>query len=252
MQHPEILFFFFTIAFIYSSVGFGGGSGYLAILAFYALAPHEMRLTALVCNIVVVTGGTYLFIKKKELPFQKVIPLVAASVPMAFIGALMRISEATFFLLLGISLLTAGILLWLQPATQKENPDAIAEKRNYIRDAALGGAIGLLSGMVGIGGGIFLAPVLNLLRWDTPRRIAATASFFILINSVSGITGQLMHLPGAVNTTQLTLLVLAVLAGGQLGSRMGITRLSPQLVRRVTALLVFFAGLEVLHKHLLS
>jgi uncharacterized protein len=249
MQHPEILFFFFAVAFIYSSVGFGGGSGYLAILALYAIPRYEMKLSALICNIIVVTGGTLLFIRRKELPFQKVIPLVAASVPMAFIGARMHISQTTFFVLLGTCLVAAGILLWLQPARGNE---AVLNdnKKNYLRDVALGGSIGFLAGMVSIGGGIFLAPILNLLRWDSPRRIAATASFFILINSVSGLTGQLSALPASVDYNQIALLAAAVLIGGQIGSRLGVAKLSQLLVRRLTGILVLVAGLNVLYKHL--
>lgn len=250
MQHPEILFFFFAIAFIYSSVGFGGGSGYLAVLALYAIPRYEMKLSALICNIIVVVGGTYLFMRRKELNFRKVLPLVAVSVPAAFMGARIKVSESTFFLLLGVCLVAASVLLWLQPtkniATAELNPPA----PNYLRDAALGGSIGFLSGMVSIGGGIFLAPVLNLLRWDTPKRIAATASFFILINSISGLAGQLSALNVSVNTTQIALLAFAVLLGGQLGSRLGITRLSQVLVRRLTAVLVLVAGIEVLYKQL--
>jgi hypothetical protein len=249
MQHPEILFFFFAIAFIYSSVGFGGGSGYLAILALYAIPRYEMKLSALICNIIVVTGGTLLFIRRKELPFHKVIPLVAASVPMAFMGARMHISQTTFFVLLGSCLVAAGILLWLQPARGDEALQN-SGKKNYLRDAALGGSIGFLAGMVSIGGGIFLAPVLNLLRWDSPRRIAATASFFILINSISGLAGQLNALPSDADYNQIALLAGAVIIGGQLGSRLGMTQLSQLWVRRLTGILVLAAGINVLYKHL--
>lgn len=251
MQHPEILFFFFAIAFVYSSVGFGGGSGYLAVLAIYALPRYEMKLTALICNVIVVVGGTYLFVRRKEFNFRKVLPLVAASVPAAFIGARIRVSESTFFLLLGVCLLAASILLWLQPAKSVVTDHSKIPTPNYLRDAALGGSIGFLSGMVSIGGGIFLAPVLNLLHWDTPKRIAATASFFILINSIAGLAGQLSTLSVPVDITRILLLATAVLLGGQLGSRLGITRLSQVLVRRLTAVLVFVAGVEVLYKQLL-
>lgn len=250
MQHPEVLFFFLAIAFIYASVGFGGGSSYLAILALYAVPRFEMKLAALICNIIVVTGGTLLFIKRKELRFSKVLPLALASVPMSFVGARVQIGQSAFFMLLGTCLIIAGVLLWLQPSKGTEDTTDLAQKNNNLRDALLGGGIGLLSGMVGIGGGIFLAPMLNLLRWDTPKRIAATASFFILINSIAGLAGQLSSLQASVNTTRIALLAAAVLVGGQLGSRIGITRLSHVLVRRLTAVLVLAAGVEVLYKQL--
>lgn len=249
MMHYELIAFFFTVAFIYASVGFGGGSSYLAILALYAIPFQEMKLTALTCNIIVVTGGTLIYLRRKELPFRKVIPLALASVPIAFIGAALRISQDTFFLVLGCCLILAGILLWIKPPSTTD-ADTKGRKSSALTQLLLGGGIGFLSGMVGIGGGIFLSPVLNLMRWDTPKKIAATASFFILVNSVSGIAGQLSSLNGDVNYQQMAILALAVLAGGQLGSRLGTLKFSQLAVRRVTAILVFAAGTEVLFKHL--
>jgi len=248
MQHWEIAFFFLMIAFIYSSVGFGGGSSYLAILALYALPFKEMRLIALICNIIVVTGGTIIFIRNKQVEWKKIIPLVLVSVPMAFIGAILKISQDTFFILLGCSLLVAGILLWVK--TKRADLADIDLRTNYLRDGLLGGAIGFLSGMVGIGGGIFLSPLLNLIKWDSPKRIAATASIFILVNSLAGIAGQLKDLPPGIDYTRILVLCLAVLIGGQLGSRMASVKFNQLVVKRITAVVVFFAGMEVLFKHL--
>jgi len=166
---------------------------------------------------------------------------------MAFLGARMKLSQETFFILLGFSLITAGILLWVKTRTNslmKEN------KSSYVRDAALGGAIGFLSGMVGIGGGIFLSPVLNLLRWETPKKIAATASVFILVNSAGGIAGQLSRFTPNIHYARVILLGIAVLIGGQLGSRSGVIKFDQLVVKRLTAILVFVAGAEVLSKHL--
>jgi uncharacterized membrane protein YfcA len=176
MQHWEIIFFFLLISFVYASVGFGGGSSYLAVLTFYAFPFQEMKLTALICNIIVVTGGTAIFIRHKQVDWKKVIPLVIISVPMAFLGARLKLSEDTFFIILGCSLLVASILLWIKTRQLQEAGFAPSEN-NYVKDASIGGGIGLLSGMVGIGGGIFLSPILNLMKWDTPKKIAATASF---------------------------------------------------------------------------
>jgi len=248
MPHWEIACFFLVIAFIYSSVGFGGGSSYLAILALYALPFKEMRLIALICNIIVVTGGTIIFIRNKQVHWKKIIPLVLVSVPMAFVGAILKISQDTFFILLGFSLLVAGFLLWIK--TKRTDLAYNNSTSNYLRDGLLGGAIGFLSGMVGIGGGIFLSPLLNLMKWDSPKRIAATASIFILVNSVSGIAGQLKGLPPGINYTRILILCLAVLIGGQLGSRMAAIKFNQLVVKRITAVVVFFAGIEVLFKHL--
>lgn len=248
MQHWEILFFFLVIAFVYASVGFGGGSSYLAILTLYAFPFQEMKLTALICNIIVVTGGTIIYIGRGHINWRKVLPLVVVSVPMAFLGAIVKLSQDTFFIILGCSLVAAAVLLWLK--TRKRNEDEeITYKSNYIKEGLLGAAIGFLSGMVGIGGGIFLSPVLNLVKWDTPKKIAATASFFILVNSVAGIAGQLSALSDYVNVTRIAFFCGAVLIGGQIGSRLGTIRFNQLVVRRVTALLVFAAGIEVLVKH---
>lgn len=249
MEHPELLIFFFIVAFIYASVGFGGGSSYLAILSLYTLPFQEIRLSALVCNIIVVTGGTILFIKNGQLDWKKVLPIAAVSVPMAFLGATMKISEATFFVMLGVSLLVAAILLWVKTKANETEKVKTGDK-NFTRDGFIGGGIGFLSGMVGIGGGIFLSPLLNLLKWDTAKHIAATASFFILVNSIAGIAGQLTKLPAQINFLQIILLGLAVLVGGQMGSRIGATKFNALVIRRVTAILVFYAGAQVLLKHL--
>jgi uncharacterized protein len=247
MPHPELILFFALIAFIYASVGFGGGSSYLAVLVFYSLPFKETRLIALVCNIIVVTGGTLVFIKHKQVDWKKIIPLVLAGVIMAFLGARVKLSQESFFILLGFSLIIASVLLWVKT---KANGSVKKGKASFIRDAALGGSIGFLSGMVGIGGGIFLSPLLNLMRWDVPKKIAATASVFILVNSVGGIAGQLSQFTPDINYTRVILLGLAVFIGGQFGSRIGVIKFDQLVVKRVTAILVFVAGVEVLSKHL--
>jgi uncharacterized protein len=250
MQHWELLLFFFSIAFIYASVGFGGGSSYLALLSLYPLAFQEMRMIALVCNIIVVTGGTIIFIRAGQVKWKKILPLLIGSVPMAFIGGAMKINQSTFFIILGISLIIAASLLWIKTKAPDESSINTPDKTSYLKNGIIGGTIGFLSGMVGIGGGIFLAPLLNLMKWDTSRRIAAAASLFILVNSISGISGQLMNFSADMNYSGILWLGLAVLAGGQLGARMGAVKFDQLLIRRVTALLVFAAGIQVLIKHL--
>ena len=249
MQHWELLFFFLVIAFVYASVGFGGGSSYLAILALYAIPFKELRLIALLCNIIVVTGGIYIYVKNDQVNWKRALPLILISVPMAYIGAILPINQNTFFIILGCSLTVTAVLLWI-----KTNPATISDTKKsqtneIFKNSMLGGTIGFLSGMVGIGGGIFLSPILNLMKWDVPKKVAATASLFILVNSISGVAGQLKNPPEHINYLQIVLLCLAVFVGGQIGSRMSI-KFNPLVIRRMTAALVFYAGAEVLFKHL--
>lgn len=246
MQHWELLIFFFIVAFIYSSVGFGGGSSYLAILALYQLPVYEMKLTGLICNIIVVTSGSILFIRHRHANLKKMAPILVASVPMAYLGASLKLSANTFFIILGCSLILASLLLLVR-TKEIEKPVATG----HLVSGVMGGSIGFLSGLVSIGGGIFLSPLLHLLKWDVPKKIAATASVFILVNSISGLIAHLLKpAPAEINYSRILLLCMAVFAGGQLGSRLGIKRLNPLTIRRVTALLVFAAGVEVLHNHL--
>lgn len=245
MPHPEIIVLFFIVSMVYASVGFGGGSSYLAILALYELPFKEMRLIALICNIIVVTGGTAAFMRHNQVDWKKILPLLILSIPMAFAGASLKISADVFFILLGISLLIAGVLLWIRTRVNH----ASSNKKDNLKNIAIGGGIGFLSGMVGIGGGIFLSPFLNIIKWDTAKKIAAAASVFILVNSLAGIAGQFSNY-APINGTRILLLGIAVLAGGQIGSHLGIMRFNLLVVRRVTAVLVLAAGLEVLFKHL--
>jgi uncharacterized protein len=250
VEHWEILVFFFTIAILYSSVGFGGGSSYLAILALYGFEYHMLRSTALLCNITVVTFGCYIFFKNRHFKWKKMLPLVIISTPMAYLGGSMRITETTFFILLGIVLLTAAILMWFQPVKTIEPETKTAENPNLLVNGSLGGGIGFLSGMVGIGGGIFLAPLLHLLRWDRPKTIAATSSFFILVNSIAGLIGQMSQPKFNIDWQLAAFLMMSVFAGGQIGSRLGAIRFQPRVVKSMTAILVAIVGIRILFKYL--
>lgn len=248
MGYWEILLLFLIIAFVYSSVGFGGGSSYLAVLAMYSLPYQEIRLTALICNVIVVVGGVYIYIKNKQVDWKKILPITLVSVPMAYLGATLKMSQETFFLILGITLIIAAILLWVRTEVKSEEKSTEASKQSILRNSFLGGGIGFLSGLVGIGGGIFLSPLLNLLKWDTPRKIAATSSVFILVNSISGIFGQLSKLSVDMDYFRILSLCLAVLIGGQIGSRMSL-KWNPLIIKRMTAVLVLVAGINILIKY---
>jgi len=248
----ELIFFFFAIAFLYSSVGFGGGSSYLAILSLYSFEYRLLRTIALVCNLIVVSGGTYLFAKQGHINWKKTLPLVLVSVPLAFIGARIPFKENVFFILLGSTLIIAGIIMLLEDYLRKKSIQNGSEgkKAMPIVNGAIGGGIGLLAGSVGIGGGIFLSPLLHIMHWDKAKTIAGTASFFILINSASGLAGQLSQGNLTFDFKMILYLGLSVLVGGQLGSRLSVFKLSQKKVKILTALLVLFAGGRLLLKYL--
>ncbi len=240
---------FFVVATLYSAVGFGGGSSYLALLSLTLVGFFAIRSLALVCNLVVVSTSTYLYFKHGHAKLKDFVPFVLASIPMAFIGASFRLKEEVFFILLGVSLIFSALALAWQTYTNgtrhAERVHAYPKWLSYL----LGAGIGLLSGLVGIGGGIFLAPVLNHLRWDRSIKIAALASFFILVNSISGLGGLLMAKTLELPWVETLALVATVFLGGQLGIRMSLRKLTPKGIKRVTALLVFIVGVRVFLKN---
>lgn len=230
---------------MYSSVGFGGGSSYIAVLSLYSLDHDELRAIALICNIVVVTGATVLYSMRGIIPWRKVSILVLVSVPMAFWGGTIRLDGDIYRLLLGVTLLLAAISMWMQP---NGHLDQASNRSHPMRHASIGGGIGWLSGLVGIGGGIFLSPLLYLMKWDRAQVIAATSSFFILVNSIAGLAGQMTAGFPVINIERLIGLALAVFVGGQVGSRWVTLRWDGLLIKRLTAILVLYVGLRLLYQ----
>jgi len=251
LNYWSLIILFFGIAVLYASVGFGGGSSYLAFLILFGFEFDSIRSTALICNIVVVSSGVFIYYKKGLLNVKATLPLILLSVPFAFIGGSIQLQEANFFLLLGIVLFVAGIVLLLRSIGFISNSNGILDKnKSNLFNAGLGGSIGFLSGLVGIGGGIFLSPVLHLMNWDKARKIAATASFFILINSIAGLLGQLKSRTFQINSSLVFALVLAVFVGGQIGSRIGTTNFNANTIRFITAILVLFVATRIIVKYL--
>jgi len=243
-----IILLFFAVSVLYSSVGFGGGSSYLAILALTGIAYTQIRSTALLCNIIVVTGNVIFFQRQRLYNWKKVLPLVVFSVPMAFLGGYLKISQTFFFILLGFTLFFAAITMWISKKVDTKNDSATDV--SLIKNASYGGIIGFISGMVGIGGGIFLAPLLHLTHWDIPKKIAATASIFILVNSMSGLLGQYFNPDFMVDWSLTSILLITVLIGGQIGGRLSNRLFSPIQLKKATAILIAFVSLRILIRDL--
>lgn len=248
LQSWHIILLFFVVALLYSSVGFGGGSSYLAILALTGIIFTQIRATALLCNIIVVSGNVILYHQQKKLDWKKIIPLVLLSLPLAFLGGYLKINQQFFFVLLGCTLLFAAITMWISKriiSSDKKNTE-----QKPLKNVTYGGVIGFISGIVGIGGGIFLAPLLHLTNWDTPKKISATASFFILVNSIAGLFGQYSNPDFQIDWNLTSILLVTVFIGGQIGSRIGKTFFTPIQLKKATAILIAFVSLRILIKYL--
>jgi uncharacterized membrane protein YfcA len=249
MEFQILIVSFFFIALIYASVGFGGGSSYLALLAqpVFLLLPEEIKPIALCCNIIVVTGGAVIFYREGKIVWREVWPFMIFSVPMAYLGGFWKLEVNTFFIVLGITLILASLFLWIQP--EKINQSKI-KSESLPLNIFLGGGIGFLSGLVSIGGGIFLSPVLHLMKWAEPKKISALASLFILVNSISGLAGQINRGLPPMKYSLVGGLMLAVFIGGQIGSRLGAQKFNPLYIKRITAILIFIAGALILREHI--
>lgn len=238
---------FFLVAFLYASVGFGGGSTYTALLIESGLEWELVPPVSLMCNVVVVAGGVYHFARAGHIDLRFAIPLLVTSVPAAFLGGYLRLSEDTFLLILGLALLVAGALLVLDRSFREDNVMSGSNATGL--NLALGVLLGGLAGVTGIGGGIYLAPVLHLYRLAPARTVAATCSLFILANSLAGLAGQVSKLGAAAEPllrAQYLALPVAVFAGGQLGSLAAARWLPVSPIRRLTGAVIVLVALRIL------
>jgi uncharacterized membrane protein YfcA len=238
---------FLTTAVLYSSVGFGGGSTYLALLLIGGIPYFIFPVIALCCNIIVVSGNCFNYIRAGNLNIRLLIPYLIGSIPLAFIGGSLPIEKRLFEILLFLVLSTAGILLLLNFKSYDD------KKENYIKipipvSILIGGTLGFISGIVGIGGGIFLSPILFLIRAGRPKHIITTASLFILINSISGIIGQLTKNAVLAEISNYWYLFAAVLVGGQLGNFLNLKIFPTRILVLITAILVVFIAVRMSFK----
>ena len=231
---------FFVTAILYSSVGFGGGSTYLALLLIWEIPYYIFPVIALFCNIIVVTGNSINYIRAGNHNFKLLIPFLFGSIPLAFFGGTLKIDKEIFEILLFIILTIAGLLLLINNKSYEK--EFVIKKINFLISVLIGSILGLVSGLVGIGGGIFLSPILFLLKADKPKNIVTTASLFILINSISGIFGQLTKESVLNEFILYWPLFLAVFIGGLFGNFLNLKIFSNRALALITSILVVFVA----------
>jgi len=237
-------FLFFLTATLYASVGFGGGSTYLALLLIWDVSYLIFPVIALICNVIVVSGNCFNYIKAGNFNFKILIPYLVSSIPLAFIGGSLSIDKVFFEILLFVVLTLTGVLLLLKFKSFDQNAETY-RKIPKIVSILIGGSIGFISGVVGIGGGIFLSPILLLVRVDNVKNITTAASLFILINSISGLAGQFTK-PSTIDEVYIYWpLFLLVLLGGQLGNFLNLKVFPTRILALVTSALVLFVAIRM-------
>ena len=235
---------FFVTAILYSSVGFGGGSTYLALLLVWEVTYYIFPVIALLCNILVVSGNSINYVKAGNFSLKLLFPFLIGSIPFAFIGGSISIEKELFEFILFFVLMIAGLLLLFQSKLFNQKNNDYKKLPIYIC-FTIGSILGLISGIVGIGGGIFLSPILFLLRAADPKKITTTASLFILTNSLAGVVGQLTKRNVFDKLIEYWPLFFIVLIGGQIGNFLNLKIFSNRILAIITALLVLFVAIRM-------
>ncbi len=235
---------FFLVALVYSAAGFGGGSMYLAILAQSAMGVEAVRMSALSCNAIVTANGTWHFHKANWIVWRGVLALLLCSVPPCIYTSSLHVEERTYFLILGVALVAVAAVM----VVRHERTEVLTVRPLQWWMYPLSFMIGALSGLTGIGGGIYLAPFLYLTKWGSPKQIAGASSVFILVNSIAGLITQIVVNGWQVQTEMWPLLV-AVVVGGLLGSKWSSARFSHRIVRYITIVIILIAAARILIKY---
>lgn len=235
---------FFITAILYSSVGFGGGSTYLALLLIWGVPYTIFPIIALSCNIIVVSGNCYNYIRAGNLNLKLLIPYLIGSIPLAFIGGSLPVEKKFFEILLFLVLSLAGCLLLINFRSYDDKQESY-KNIPFLVSVIIGGILGFISGIVGIGGGIFLSPILFLIKAARPKHIVTAASLFILINSVFGIVGQLTKNLNFSEVYSFFYLLIAVLIGGQIGNYLNLKIFPTRLLALITSSLVLFVAIRM-------
>jgi len=245
MAENFILFYFllFLVAFLYASVGHGGASGYLALMAIFSVTPEVMKPTALLLNLFVSLTSFIQYYRGKHFKWKIFLPLAIASVPMSFIGGLLVLDGTVYKKILGLLLLIPVVrfLVFKNPQIDE------TKKTDTILSLLIGGSIGLLSGMIGIGGGIILSPILLLLKWTDQKQTAAISALFIFVNSLSGLAGQLTK--GIHFSADMYWYVVIAFAGGICGAYFGALRFKQTILKNILASVLLLAAYKLLFTH---
>ena len=235
---------FFVTAILYASVGFGGGSTYLALMLIWDIPYYIFPVIALICNIFVVSGNSFNYIKAGNLNLKLLIPYLIGSIPLAFIGGSLEIDKNLLEIFLFIVLAIAGTLLLINFKSYDDNKSSYRDIPILI-SILIGGILGFISGVVGIGGGIFLSPILFLIKAARPKHIVTAASLFILINSISGVIGQLTKNIVLNDISNYWYLFLIVIIGGHIGNFLNLKIFPTRLLALVTSALVLFVAIRM-------
>lgn len=235
---------FLVTSILYSSVGFGGGSTYLALLLVWGVPYSIFPVIALTCNIIVVLGNCINYTRAGNLNLNLLLPYLIGSIPMAYIGGALVLDKFIFEVLLFVVLVAAGFLLFLNFKSYDDKEESY-KKISSFTSITIGGLLGFVSGTVGIGGGIFLSPILFLVRAGKPKHIVTTASLFILVNSISGIIGQLTKNEVLENILDYWYLMIVVLIGGQIGNFLNLKIFPTRILALLTAFLVIFVAFRM-------
>lgn len=230
----------FIVAMLYSSVGHGGASGYLALMAIYAFSPEVMKPTALILNLFVSLTSFIQFYRGEHFKWKIFMPLALASIPLAFLGGLVIMEASVYKKILG-SLLFIPVIRFLFFANI---PDSELRKSNIVVSVLIGSLIGFLSGLIGIGGGIILSPILLLLRWTNQKQTAAISALFIFVNSLSGLAGQLTK--GINFSPDMLSYVSVAFAGGLCGAYLGALKFNQNILKNTLAVVLMMAGWKLI------
>ncbi len=229
----------FTVAFLYSCVGHAGASGYIAAMTLFGLAPAVIKPTALALNILVASLAFWQFRRAGHFSWRLFWPLALASIPAAFLGGFVNLPTRAFNILVGLVLLASAARFLFDPAAEPK-----AKHPSLAASFGIGGGLGLLSGLTGTGGGIFLTPLGIFLRWDATKTISAVSAAFILVNSTSALTGHWLKTRSLPEVAPL--LVAAAITGGFAGSYLGAWRLPHTAIKRLLAVVLLIAGFKLI------